>query len=48
MTEVNSSKPRRTNLRPGPPSLNPTGLDEIAPTLAEVRRARDGLQNAVR
>jgi hypothetical protein len=48
MTEVNSSKPRRTNPRTGRPSLNPYVLDEIVPAVAEIRRARGGLQNAVR
>ena len=35
----------RTSLRTGRPSLNPYVLDEIAPTLTEIRRARDGQQN---
>ena len=44
MAEVKSSKPRRTGPRTGHLSLNPYVLDEIAPTLAEIRRARGGLQ----
>ena len=45
MPEVHSFKPRRTSPRAGRPSLSPYVLDEIAPTLAEIRRARDGQQN---
>ena len=48
MAEVKSSELRRTRPRNGRFSLNPYVLDEIAPTLAEIRRARDGLPAAVR
>ena len=48
MSEVNSSKLRRTSPRTGRPSLNPFILDEIAPTVGEIRRARGGLPAAVR
>ena len=47
MAEVKSSKPRRTSLRTGRFSLNPYVVDEIAPTLAEIRRARGDLPAAV-
>jgi hypothetical protein len=48
MHEANSSKPKVTSLRTGRPSLSPYVLDEIAPTLTEVRRARGVQKNAGR
>ena len=48
MSEISSFEPRRTNPRTGRPSLNPYVLDEIAPTLGEIRRARSVQQYAAR
>jgi hypothetical protein len=48
MNEVNGSKPNRTSFCTGRPSLNPYVLDEIAPTLAEIRRDRGDEQKAAR
>lgn len=48
MHEVKGSKTNRASFRTGRPSLNPYILDEIAPTLVEIRLARDGEQKAVR
>lgn len=44
MHEVNSSKPNRNSFRTGRTSLSPYVLDEIVPTLAEIRRARENWQ----
>ena len=41
MHQVKAPKSRPT-ARSGRPSLNPYFLDDVAPTLAEIRRARSG------
>ena len=40
MRQVETPKSQRTTGRSGRPSLNPYVLDDITPTLAEIRRAR--------
>jgi hypothetical protein len=42
MQKAKTHKPSRTTLRNGRPSLSPYMLDDVAPTLAEIRAARSG------